>query len=72
MGEALGVCAALAAGTGALGSLLGGVVAGSGYLPASAVAGGLFPTGVICVLTLHWARSGQPSTPGRTVDSQSG
>ena len=70
-GEALGVYAALAAGAGALGSLLGGIVAESGYLPAFAVAGGLVLSGGVCVLALRRVGSGQPSTPGRSVDSQS-
>jgi predicted MFS family arabinose efflux permease len=53
-GEALGVHAALAAGAGALGSLLGGVVAEAGYLPAFAVAGGLVLAGGLCVAGLRW------------------
>jgi MFS family permease len=52
-GEALGVYAALAAGAGALGSLLGGVVAEAGYLTAFSVAGGLVLAGGACVLALR-------------------
>jgi predicted MFS family arabinose efflux permease len=49
-GEVLGVYAALAAVVGALGSLLGGVVAESGFLLAFGVASGLVLAGAVCVL----------------------
>mgnify|MGYP000191631946 CR=1 FL=1 len=70
-GEALGVYAALAAVAGAAGSLLGGFVAETGYLPAFSVAGELVLAGGVCVLTLRWAGTEQTTRAGRTVEGES-
>ncbi|MEF8883709.1 MAG: MFS transporter [Haloarculaceae archaeon] len=53
-GEVLGVYAALGAVAGTLGSLLGGVLAESGFLLAFGAAGGLVVTGAACVLGVRW------------------
>lgn len=68
-GEVLGVYAALAAVAGSVGSLLGGVVAESGYLPAFGVAGGLVVAGAACVLGIRWAGS-RPAGDGLPGDSR--
>jgi MFS family permease len=65
-GEVLGVYTALGAVAGGIGGVLGGWVAGFGYLVAFGVAGGFVLVGALLVLSLH-ALSGRAATLA-TVD----